>query len=79
MDKVREALDENVRAALYRAAMEGKVTAQSCWMRYMHESKSSKDKREAAAQLPDEALRERARREARLLKFRDTDSLQGDE
>jgi hypothetical protein len=47
----------------------------------MHESKTPKDKREAASQLPDEALRERARREARLLKFRDsdTDSWQGNE
>lgn len=73
--KIHEALDENVKAALYQSAMKGTVAAQTLWMRLAQTPATSKRSRgeEHVEPLSTAELRERLLREMALFQSRDAD------
>jgi hypothetical protein len=80
--RVFESLNENVRAAIYQAAMQGKVTAQSNWLKLMQmegEQEERSAKRKWAAGDSDAAVRQRAARLMALFRHWDEQAKAADE
>jgi hypothetical protein len=73
LEKVKESLDENVKAALYRSAMEGNVSAQTFWLRHLIANGLQPDEAptDDLSSKTDEELRELELRSERLKRERE--------